>query len=228
VKALFKVRCKFVSFLGDAEKFPCHFGYKEGDEIYYDGMKFTGNICPGLMSSMMPVVLGMFLSGNRYCENIMYRYRGPDAKDPSMKKYDGVGFRPIQRNLSGGPSAIGKIIGVPSDTEKPKAWHCECADMRTLAQFAVEVVDLSDSEYAQPFYRRGIAILEKIEAEPGIAVDTIRDRFTEFEKNEISPRLTPVFLQVMLDALVDVNYIEIRDGKAYPTGKEPPSRPEIG
>ena len=225
---MFKVRCKFVTFLGDAEKYPCHFGYKKGDEIYYDGVNFTGNICPGLMSSMMPVVLGMFLSGNRYCENIMYRYRGPDAKDPEMKKYDGVGFRPMDRSQTAGPSEIGKIIGVHSATEKPKAWHCECSDTRTLAQFAVEVVDLSESEYALPFYRRGIAVLEKIEAEPGIAIDTIRDRFTEFERNGISPRLTPVFLQVMLEALTDVNYIEVRDGKAYPTGKEPPSRPKIG
>jgi uncharacterized repeat protein (TIGR04076 family) len=225
---LFKVRCKFISFLGDEEKFPCHFGYKKGDEIFYDGMKFTGNICPGLMTSMMPVVLGMFLSGNRYCENIMYRYRGFDARDPDMKKYDGVGFRPRDTALVGFSSEIGQIMGLHSDTEKPKAWHCECADTRTLAQFAVEAVDLSDSEYAQPFYRRAIAVLEKIEAEPGIEVGKILNKFTEFERKEISPRLTPVFLQVLTEALADVGYIEIREGKAYPTGKQPPSRPKIG
>ncbi len=73
-----------------------------------------------------------------------------------------------------------------------------------------------------------IAILEKIEAEPGIKTDEILERFTEFERDEISPPLTPVFLEVMLEALLDMNYIEIHDKRTYATGKEPPSRPKIG
>ena len=77
--AMFKVRCKFVSFLGDAERFPCHFHYKTGDEFYYDGVHFTGRICPGLLASMMPVIWTTHLMGNRCYENIMFRYRGLDA-----------------------------------------------------------------------------------------------------------------------------------------------------
>ena len=115
-----------------------------------------------------------------------------------------------------------------SKTEKAKGGHFVCGDTRTLAEFTCEAVDLSDSEYAQPFYRRAIAVLEKIEAEPGIKTDKILDRFTEFERDKISPPLTPVLLQVLLEALVDMNYVEIRDGKAYATGREPPSRPKIG
>jgi hypothetical protein len=65
-------------------------------------------------------------------------------------------------------------------------------------------VDLSDSEYAMPFYRREISILEKIEAEPGIKTTEILNRFTEFERDEIGPPLTPVLLEVMLDALSDM------------------------
>lgn len=58
---MFKVRCKLVSFEGDEAIFPCHFNYKIGDEFYYDGVHFTGRICPGLFASMMPVIHGIFL-----------------------------------------------------------------------------------------------------------------------------------------------------------------------
>jgi uncharacterized repeat protein (TIGR04076 family) len=211
---MFKVKCKLISFEGDEAKFPCHFNYKLGDEFYYDGVSFSGRICPGLLASMMPVVHGIYLLGNKYSENVMYRYRGHDARDPGMAKYDGAGFRPLKA-----PEA---------STAKAKGGHFVCGDTRTLAHFSCEPVDLSDSDYAQPYYRREIAILEKIEKEAGIKTDEILDRFTEFEREKISPPLTPVLLEVLLDALVDMNYIEIRDGRVYATGRKPPSRPKIG
>ena len=86
----------------------------------------------------------------------------------------------------------------------------------------------SHTRQPQPFYRRSIAILEKIEAEPGIETGSILGRFTSFEKDDISPPLTPVLLQVLLEALYDMGYVKIHDGRATTTGKEPPSRPEIG
>jgi uncharacterized repeat protein (TIGR04076 family) len=211
---MFKVRCKLISFEGDEAKYPCHFNYKIGDEFYYDGVHFTGRVCPGLLAAMIPVIHGIYLLGNKYSENVMYRYRGHDARDPGMAKYDGAGFRPLQE---------------PAErTLKAKGGHFLCGDNRTLAHFSCEPVDLSDSDYAQPFYRREIAILGKIEKEAGIKTDEILNRFTEFERDKISPPLTPVLLEVLLDALVDMNYIEIRDGRAYATGREPPSRPQIG
>jgi uncharacterized repeat protein (TIGR04076 family) len=225
---MFKVRCKLISFEGDETKFPCHFNYKIGDEFYYDGVYFTGKICPGLFASMMPVIHGVYLLGNKYSENIMYRYRGLDVRDPSMAKYDGAGFRPLKTPEESSPATMRKGVSYDPKTGKAKGGHFLCADDRILAHFTCEAVDLSDSEYAMPFYRREISILEKIEAEPGIKTTEILDRFTEFERDEIGPPLTPVLLEVMLDALTDMNYIEIRDGKTYATGKEPPNRPKIG
>jgi uncharacterized repeat protein (TIGR04076 family) len=211
---MFKVRCKLISFEANESEYPCHFNYKIGDEFYYDGVNFTGRVCPGLLASMMPVVLGVYLLGNKYFENVMYRYRSHDAHDPEMAKYDGAGFRPL---------------GAPFLTDtKARGGHFVCGDTRTLAHFSCEAVDLSDSDYAQPFYRREITILEKIEKEPGIAKEKILGKFTEFERDKISPPLTTALLDVLLDALADVAYIEVRDGKAYPTGKQPPSRPRIG
>ena len=211
---MFKVKCTLISFEGDEKTYPCHFNYKIGDEFYYDGVNFTGRICPGLLASMMPVVHGIYLLGNKYVENVMYRYRGHDARDPAMAKYDGVGFRPLQA----------------PDTNMPKArgGHFVCGDTRILAHFNCEAVDLSDSDYAQPFYRRETAILDKIKKEPGIKPEEIMNRFTDFEREKISPPLTPVLMRVLLEALVDMKYIEIRDGKAYATGRQPPSRPKIG
>jgi uncharacterized repeat protein (TIGR04076 family) len=234
---MFKVRCKLISFEKDEKKHPCHFNYKIGDEFYYDGVHFTGRICPGLLASMTPIIHGVYLLGNKCSENIMYRYRGLDARDPSMARYDGVGFRPLKSSEKDADQA-GEEGRTGQDTEGPfwtdprtgksKGAHFLCGDNRILAHFKCEAVDLSESEYAQPFYRRGIAILEKIEAEPGIRTTEILGRFTQFEREEIVPPLTPPFTEVMLDALEDVNYIEIRDGRAYATGKEPPTRPRIG
>lgn len=225
---MFKVRCKLISFAGDEDMFPCHFNYKIGDEFYYDGVYFTGKVCPGLLASMTPVIHGVFLLGHKYTENIMYRYRGLDTRDTDMLKYDGMGFCPVGTLPENAPEKLVKAFSSIPKTEKSRGGHFVCGDTRILADFSCEPVDLSDSDYAQPFYRREIAILEKIEREPGIKTDEILERFTEFERNNISPPLTPVLVEVILEALTDMNYIEIKDGRAYATGREPPSRPKIG
>ena len=225
---MFKVRCKLIAFEKDETKHHCHFNYKVGDEFYYDGVYFTGRICPGLLASMTPIIHGVYLLGNKYNENIMHRYRGRDMRDPSMAKYDGVGFRPVKTSEKDAAQEPAGPFWNDPVTGKSKGAHFLCGDERTLAHFRCEPVDLSDSEYAQPFYRRGIAILEKVEAEPGIKTDEILGRFTQFEREEIAPVLTAPFTEVLVDALQDVGYIEVREGKAYSTGKQPPSRPKIG
>ena len=211
---MFKVKCTLISFAGDEKTYPCHFNYQIGDEFYYDGVSFTGRICPGLLAPMMPVVYGVCLLGNKYFKNVMFRYRGRDVRDAAMKQYDGAGFRPLEA----------------PDPDTPKSWvgHFVCGDTRTLAHFTCEAVDISDSDYAQPFYRREIAVLEKIRKAPGIKSDDIINWFTPFEREKISPPLTPVLMEVLLDALADMRYIEIRDGKVYATGRKPPSQPGSG
>jgi uncharacterized repeat protein (TIGR04076 family) len=225
---MYKVRCRLVRFEGDEKNFPCHFNYKIGDEFYYDGVYFTGRICPALLAPMMPIVYGVHLLGQKFCENVPYRYRGMDRRDTAMAKYDGVGWRHVDAVPAG---LQGKTLGVfppASTTEKARGAHFTCGDTRTLAHFSCDPVDLSDSEYCQPFYRRSISILEKIEAEPGIKQSDILKRFTDFEREVVSPPLTPVLLQVLMEALVDMGYVGLRGGKAHATGRQPPSRPKIG
>jgi uncharacterized repeat protein (TIGR04076 family) len=225
---VFKVRSKLIAFRGDEKTFPCHFGYKIGDEFYYDGVYFTGKICQGLFPSMMPVIKGVFLLGNKYFENVMYRYRGFDALDSGMARYDGVGYCPWTTRPDQAPENIAGLLPTIPRTEKVKGGHFVCGDTRILAEFSCDPVDLSDSEYCQPFYRREIAVLEKIDSEPGIQIEKILDKFTGFEREKISPPLSPILIQVLLEALCDMNYIKITDSKAFPTGREPPSRPHIG
>ena len=224
---MYKVRCKLFKFEGDPQNFPCHFNYEIGDEIYYDGVNFTGKVCPHLIIPMMPIVHGIHCLGNNYAKNMAFRYRGHDARDQSLAKYDGVGWRPIKSEPA---PAAASSSPFPSDSKLKKARgaHFMCSDTRTLAHFSCEPVDLSDSEFCQPFYRRAISLLEKIEAEPGIDLDTILNRFTAFQKENISPPLTPVLSQVLLEALEDMDYITIQDNTARATGRQPPSRPSIG
>jgi uncharacterized repeat protein (TIGR04076 family) len=225
---MYKVRCRLVKFEGDEKEFPCHFNYTVGDEFYYDGVYFTGRICPALLAPMMPVVYGVHLLGQKFCENIPYRYRGRDIRDAAMARYDGVGFRPVKSVPEDIQEKTAGVFPPASKTEKAKGAHFVCGDTRTLAHFSCDPVDLSDSEYCLPFYRRSVAILEKIEAEPGIKTDDILKRFTAFERDDISPPLTPVLMQVLLEALTDMAYIQVINGKARATGRQPPSRPKIG
>lgn len=221
---MFKVRCKLIAFDGDEETFPCHFNYKIGDEFYYDGVYFSGKICPGLFASMMPVIHNVHLLGNGFSKNIPYKYRF-DVRNPDMIKYDGAGFSPRKSLPESGPSSMWQLNPLLPKSEKMKGARFSCSDTRTLAQFLCEAVDLSDSEYCQPFYRRALAILDKITNEPGVKTPEILERFTPFERDDISPALTLPFLEVMLSALIDMDYAVQKDGMLYATGRMPPSRP---
>ncbi len=59
----FKVRCKLTAFTGKPDIYPCHFDYKIGDEFTYDGEKFEGRICNGLLNNMGRVLWNTFFYG---------------------------------------------------------------------------------------------------------------------------------------------------------------------
>jgi hypothetical protein len=80
----------------------------------------------------------------------------------------------------------------------------------------VEPIDLASGGYTVPYYKREMNILEKVKSKPGMTVDEIIKMFTDFERDEIYPPLYPLNVQLMLDELEEVGYVEQRDGKAYP------------
>jgi uncharacterized repeat protein (TIGR04076 family) len=204
----FKVRAKLIAFLGDEEKFPCHFGYKIGDEITYDGEKFEGRICPSILYTMIPKMDVMMNSGNKHFDRIMYRYHGGHSvKDPDMKKYDGIGFR-----MSETPQSVDGVI-FPRLGE---GWAFVCEDARTSAVFKIEPVDLATGGYFLGEYKRQMSILEKIKADPGLTIDDILGKYDDFERDVVYPKLSVPLVELMLDEMATVGYIEMRDGRAYP------------
>jgi uncharacterized repeat protein (TIGR04076 family) len=214
----FKVRCKLIAFTGDEEKFPCHFGYKIGDEFIFDGEKFIGRVCPGVFTSMVDVIRTIHNVGNKYHREIPWRYSGLSKKDPSMKKYNVYGFAMLKEPPEGAKDSHLFTHNIKPETEKRGGWMFACGDSRTSALFQAEPYGLAELGWFTPYYMREMNILEKIKAEPGITQEEIRNRFSEWEREEIYPPLTPLILGLLLDELVEVNYIEIRDGKVYPKG----------
>lgn len=213
---MYKVRCKLVAFLGDVEQFPCHFGYKVGDEFIYDGEKFIGRICPSLFpSNMLAVINTIRFSGLKQFGYYPWNYTGISKKDPKMKRYDGVGWA----NVKGAPEGARKefvdmTLPIPDERRGVGQFHCD--DIRTLALFIAEPCGLSDKGYDRPFYMRSMSILNKIKEEPGIKTCDIIKRFTKWEREEIYPRLGPVLIGLLLEELETVGYITIRNGRAYP------------
>ena len=95
---MFKVKATVIDFLGDKEKYPCHHGYKTGDEFIYDGESFTGTICPSLIPMVGQKILELHAAGPRYRDTMYYYpflYAPVSVEDPSLKKYDGLGFRNV-------------------------------------------------------------------------------------------------------------------------------------
>lgn len=202
--------------MGDEEHFPCHFGYKTGDEFVFDGEKFIGRVCPGLLAPMVPIITAIYHAGNRYCERMILRYSGLSMRDSSMEEYDGAGYRPIQEPPKSADKKYTEVYSAKLPAEKGKGWSFACSDTKTTALFRAEPFGLAELGSATPYYRREMSIFENIKAEPGIGPDEILNKFSKWEREEIYPPLTTLMLEMMLDELTEANYIDIRGGKAYP------------
>jgi uncharacterized repeat protein (TIGR04076 family) len=216
----FKVRCTCTGFAGDVESFPCHFDYKIGESFTYDGERFEGRICQGLFRTIIPVIHITMLSGNKHHESILFRYSGLSLKDPSYKPYDGIGFRPITEVPEGTDEKY-YLFSAGQKPRRPEAllkdgYGLPCHDCRTSAFFVCEPVDIAGGGDTLPYYRREMDILQKIKAEPGLNAEQILSKYSPQEREEIYPPLTPVNVPLILDELAEVNYIELKDGRAYP------------
>lgn len=206
----FKVRCKVIGFMAGGEEPHCAFGYKVGDEIVYDGERFTGRICPQLFrSGMFAQIMAMFVAGDSFFQRLIFRYSIPpetsEKKDEAEERY----FQ------------IRAGAGISSPTEKGRGWTFVCPDPKALVFFQIEPCGLVEGGENAPFYKREMSILKKIKAQPGIGTAEILNKFSEHERNRIFPQLHPIMVDVMLEELADAGYIELRNGKAYP--KQPPA-----
>lgn len=225
----FKVKATLVKFLGDTKKYPCHFLHKIGDEIIWDGEKLIGRVCPDVLPLLIPIMHAVRYAGPRYLNPMYYApfwYASLSIFDPTMKKYDGVGWKVVKEKIIEPPYHMTSLqpsgaFQWPPASERIvlKDLTVICPDTRTAAVFKVEAFDLSDAGYDIPYFRRQMMILHKIMQKPGIEVDKILDEFTEEEKCEIYPPLSPVLIEALLEELNLLKYIEIRDRKVYVTEK---------
>jgi uncharacterized repeat protein (TIGR04076 family) len=226
---MFQVKATVVGFLGDEEKYPCHFQHKIGDEFIYDGEKYIGRICPHVAPAVITRMMPLFAAGPRLVSPGYYYpfwYSPVSAKDPSLKKYDGLGFRNVfetitepayhMRNLQ----PLDAFIWPPlKEQTVGKGAGVVCGDTRTSMAMKIEAFDLSDKGDATPYFRRQMSILPKVLPKPGIALDKILNEFTKEEIEIPYPALHPLMVKILSEELEVMDYLEIKDGKASVTRK---------
>ena len=219
---MFKIKITVIGALGDPVKFPCHACQKIGDEIIFDGEQFIGKICPAVWVQIVNKVNEMILPGPRHVEPLFYApflYAPLSARDENMKKYDGKGFRNVfdKWNEAKNPGAY-SWPPAPRGTIFNQTTVI-CPDNRTSMVYKLEAFDLADTSVALPFFRREMVILYKVLPKPGISIDKI---LNEFSKDEIEipyPALSQSLLEVLVEELQIMGYLEIKEGKASVTNK---------
>ena len=226
----FKVKATVVAFLGDAQKYPCHFQHRIGEEFIYDGEKFIGRICPSMAPHIIPQMMAVHAAGPRHVSRPAYYYPfwyAPLSVDaPELKKYDGLGFKNVLDAETDPEDPIAKLVPAnafkwpPHDKrDVSKSPSVICPDIRTAMLMRLEAVDLSDQGYDTPYFRRQMMILNKLLARPGIAVDKIMDEFSQDEIENIYPALSPVMMEALREELELMEYLMVEDGKASVTSK---------
>ena len=94
-----------------------------------------------------------------------------------------------------------------------------CPDFRTCAVFVLKAFDLSDKGYSVPFFRRQMAILNRVSNKQGLPVNEIINHFSTEERMDIYPPLVPELLIPMVEELHLVGYLGIRDDHSFVTEK---------
>jgi uncharacterized repeat protein (TIGR04076 family) len=226
---MFQVKATVIGFLGDEERYPCHFQHKVGDEFIYDGEKYVGRICPHMALLLIPRMMPLCAAGPRIIQHGYYFpfwYAPVSVKDPSLKKYDGLGFRNVLKTITEDKFHMRSLQPLDAFTWPPqkgrtvgKRVGVVCGDTRTAMAMKIEAFDLSDKGDATPYFRRQMSILNKVLPKPGIKVDKILNEFSKEQIKGIYPALSQIMVQALSEELELMGYLEIKDGKASVTKK---------
>jgi len=224
----FKIKATLVAFVGDEEKYPCHFQYNIGDEIIYDGEQYIGRVCPAILGALGQNFDRMYELGPRATgpgHYFPFWYAPPSVKDPSKKQLDGLGFSSVFQTHIEPQYNMANLIP-PNAYQWPpykgpvgKEITVMCPDLRTAALFVLEAIDLADKGYIVPFFRRQMLIMHKVIFKQGIKVDDILNEFTENEQLEAYPPLSVEIIPPLMDEMVLLAYMEIKNGQAFVTDK---------
>ena len=196
---MFQVKATVIGFAGDEEKYPCHFQHKIGDEFIYDGEKYIGRICPGMSAAVVPKMMGFFAAGPRTIPPPMHYYvfwySPVSRRDPSKKKYDGIGFRNVLRTEVEPHNSIANLkpthaFDWPPIKQRTVALDTSvvtCGDTRTSMMMKIEAFDLAEKGDSTPYFRREMSILHKVLPKPGIKMSQILKEFAPDQIKEIYP-----------------------------------------
>ena len=231
---MFKAKATVVGYGKDESKGPCHFRYKVGDEIIFDGETISGRICPNMMASLARAFADLFASGGRHKEGEIpgsyypFWHSPQSVFDPAYTKYDGVGFRPTlerpeegykfvaDETLFDSPPGGKWIIG--KGTEKSEI-SLTCGDSHTFVQFKVVAFDMADRGDALPYYRRAMTILSIVSRKPGITMDKIIDEYTNEDRDYIYPSLGQRIIAILVGELEVLGYVDVDNNKVTATDK---------
>jgi len=229
---MFKVKATVVGFGKDEKKGPCHFRYKVGDEIIFDGETVAGRVCPNMLPQLSQAFAALFASGGRHKEGEIpgsyypFWHSPQSVYDPDYKKYDGVGFRPTLERPEEGYKFVadetlfdnppgGKFI-IGKGTEK-QIISLQCGDSHTFVQFNIEAIDMADRGDALPYYRRAMTILSKVSGKPGIAMDRTINEFTRDEIDNIYPSLGQRIVAILVGELELMGFVNVKDDRVTVT-----------
>jgi len=228
---MFQVKATVVGFMGDEEKYPCHFQHKVGDEFIYDGEKYVGRICPGFSSVLIPRMMDFFAAGPRIVPSPQYYYAfwyAPvSRRDETKKIYDGIGFSNVLQTAVEPPRHIAALKPKNAFDWPPVSKRTVfqdrsiviCGDTRTSLIMKVEAFDLADKGDSVTYFRRQMSILRKVLAKPGIKTNRILGEFTKEQIEGIYPALSPIMIQILCEELELMGYLKIAKGKATVTPK---------
>lgn len=226
---MFKVKATVVDFLGDQQRYPCHHQYQLGDSFVFDGASFTGSICPSLAIEAVPKMMEVHAAGPRYRGYLFYYpflYAPHSVDEPSLKKFDGLGFRNIFENYTVQKHDMANLTSSGAVAWPPppnRIQHMDvrviCPDYRTSVAIKIEAFDLSDAGRNIPFFRREMCILDKILKKPGIDASLILNEFSRQEIEEIYPALSDAMVASLLEELALMGYLVIDGGVVTATSK---------
>ena len=228
---MFQVKATVVGFMGDEEKYPCHFQHKIGDEFIYDGEKYIGRICPGFSSALIPRMMDFYAAGPRRVpppqHYYAFWYAPVSRRDKTKKKYDGIGFRNVLKTATEPPHHMARLqpkhaFDWPPVKERMVLLDNSiviCGDTRTSVMMKVEAFDLADKGDSITYFRREMSILHKVLNRPGIRTDRILGEFTQKQIEGIYPALSPILVRILSEELELMDYLKIEKGKATVTAK---------
>jgi uncharacterized repeat protein (TIGR04076 family) len=226
---MFKVRATVLGFDEDEKRHPCHFQYKIGDTVIWDGEKFIGRICPSIMVPFVQKVSILYNSGGRHKEDEKPNSYTPflhspySVYDPAYKKYDGVGFRPTLerpeqnykwiRDVTLFDNIPGlKLVGGPGTGVRKKE-ILVCGDSHTHMRMELEAFDLVDYGDGLPYARRTLSILDKIAKKTSLPVNKIIDQYDDHDRDEIYPTLGQNLIWTLVGELAILDYIKLEGGR---------------